>query len=334
MINGIDTLVYGVGDVAECARFFEDFGLTRDAGEPAGAAGFTLPEGSRVVIRHRDDPALPASALVGDGVREVIWGCRTAGARDALAKGLAEDRAVTQGSDGAAHFVTDFGVAMGLSVFNPLPVVSAPDPVNSPGRINRLNHHRKWRLRAIPKVIAHVVYCVPDYERGHSFMRERLNFRLSDSQQGFGKYLRADGAIAHHNLLLLNANAPIPGMDGMLRFHHANFGVEDIDEMMIGANHMKRKGWDASHLGLGRHRIDSALFYYIPCPAGGEAEYGTDADAVDDGWVPRHWTNPLFGYAHFVSKLPPFLLEAPSWDFHYITEGEAPLDQPQIKGGH
>lgn len=31
-------------------------------------------------------------------------------------------------------------------------------------------------------------------------------------------------------------NAPVPGMDGRLRFDHANFGVEDIDEIMIGAN--------------------------------------------------------------------------------------------------
>ena len=113
-------------------------------------------------------------------------------------------------------------------------------------------------------------------------------------------------------------------MDGTLRFHHANFGVEDIDEIMVGANHMVRKGWPPSHQGLGRHRIDSALFYYLPCPAGGEAEYGADADAVDDSWIPRHWTNPLFAYAHFVSNLPPCLLDEPSWDFRYLTGDDSP----------
>lgn len=332
-IIGIETLVYGVGDVAECARFFTDFGLVPDVGHENDVARFTLPEGSHVVMRHRDDPVLPPTTMQGDGVREVVWGVRDAASRDALAKRLATDRDVTIDPDGSAHFMADFGVAMGLRVCDRRTVVTAPDPLNSPGRINRLNQHRKWRLRAKPKVIAHVVFAVPDYEAGYAFMRDRLNFRLSDSQKGFGKYLRAEGSTNHHNLLLLNANAPVPDMDGVLRFHHANFGVEDIDEMMVGANYMMRHGWDASHLGLGRHRIDSALFYYIPCPAGGEAEYGADSDAVDDGWVPRHWTSPLFGFAHFVSNLPPFLADEPAWEFQYITHGDAPLDADQL-GAH
>lgn len=326
MIVGIESLIYGVGDVGECARFFDDFGLIRDPSGDPSAAVFVLPEGSKVVVRHRDDPALPPSKMVGDGVREIIWGCRDAASRDALALGLGVDREMIADSDGTAHFVTDFGVAMGLRVFARRPVVTAPDPLNSPGRINRLNTHRKWRLRAKPKVIAHVVFAIPGYEAGYAFMRDRMNFRLSDSQAGFGKYLRCENTNQHHSLLLLNANAPLPDMDGEVRFHHANFGVEDVDEIMVGANYMTRKGWPASHQGLGRHRIDSALFYYIPCPTGGEAEYGADADAVDDSWVPRHWSNPMFGYAHFVSNLPPFLLDEPSWDFHYITEGDAPLD--------
>lgn len=325
-ITGIETLIYGVADVSECARFFDDFGLVRDDEQPDGAASFTLPEGSHVVIRHRDDPALAQGTMVGDGVREVIWGVDSASALEKLVAGLETDRTVERGDDGTASFLADFGIPMALRTFDRKPVVTAPDPLNSPGRINRLNQHRKWRLRARPKVIAHVVFAVPGYEAGYAFMRDRLGFRLSDSQRGFGKYLRADGTTAHHSLLLLNANAPVPGMDGKLRFHHANFGVEDIDEIMVGANHMMRRGWDKSHMGLGRHRIDSALFYYIPFPGGGEAEYGADADAVDDSWVPRHWTSPLFAFAHFVSNLPPFLTEEPAWDFDYLTEGEPPLD--------
>lgn len=317
-IIGIESLIYGVDDVAESTRFFEDFGLPL-VEKDAGMSLFRLDEGSHLVIRHMDDPALPASALAGAGVREIVWGVDSRSELDKLAANLGTDRDLTRDADGTIHFATDFGLPMALRLFAKKAVLSAPDPVNAPGHVRRLNQHRKWRLRARPKVIAHVVFALPDHDAASRFMIDRMGFRLSDNQRGVGMYLRADGTHNHHNLLLLNANAPFPDMDGTMRFHHANFGVEDIDEMMIGANHMVRQGWEASHLGLGRHRIDSALFYYLPCPAGGEAEYGADGDYVDDNWVPRDWTNPLFGYASFVHNLPGFLMQAPSWGVEHIT---------------
>ncbi len=322
-IIGIDTVIYGVKDVEESIRFFEDFGLVLEhSGNDRSV--FRLPEGSAVEVRHRDDPALAVSAIEGNGVCEVIWGVDDAQALNRLVVGLRRDHEVTEGSDGAFRFTTSFGLAMGLRIFTRKPVVCAPDPLNAPGHVRRLNQHRKWRTRARPKGLAHVVFAIPDYEAGYSFMRARLGFRLSDDQAGVGKYLRADGANNHHNLLLLNASAPFPDMDGKHRFHHTNFIVEDIDEIMIGANHMVRQGWKASHIGLGRHRIDSALFYYLPCPAGGEAEYGADSDCIDDSWVPRHWPVPLFAYAHFTHNLPPFLQNPPEWTFTYLTEEAEP----------
>jgi catechol 2,3-dioxygenase-like lactoylglutathione lyase family enzyme len=323
-ITGVETLTYSVTDVATSARFFSDFGLNCVERSDERAA-FVLPEGSSLTLLQKGHAGLPAASRIeGDGAHEVIWAVDSQVSLDRLAAGLAADRAVTRDADGTVRFVADFGVAMGLRVFARTPIVCAPDPVNAPGHTRRLNQHRKWRLRARPKGIAHVVFAVPDYEEGAAFMRERLGFRLSDSQRGFGKYLRAPGSNNHHTLLLLNANAPVPGMDGRRSFHHANFVVEDLDEIMVGANYMPRRGWAGSHFGLGRHRIDSALFYYIPCPAGGEAEYGADSDCVDDGWVPRDWVEPLFAYAHFVHDLPPFMANAPAWKLEYLTDEAAP----------
>jgi hypothetical protein len=85
---------------------------------------------------------------------------------------------------------------------------------------------------------------------------------------------------------------------------------------------MVRHGWTASEIGLGRHRIDSALFYYFPCPAGGEAEYGADADCIDESWVPRRFTVPLFAYSHFTHNIPPWLREPPEWEFSYLRDEE------------
>lgn len=271
---------------------------------------------ARLMGRGRTGYGLNTRILFGDEYVCVAWdGHRAIGETLSLEVFKASHHAQTKFH---SHTMT-----IEENAFRKAPVVSAPDPLNAPNHVGRLNQHRKRRLRARPKTIAHVVFAIPDFEQGYTFMRERLGFRLSDHQEGVGMYLRADGSNNHHSLLLLNASAPFPDMDGKHRFHHANFAVEDVDEVMVGANHMVRAGWEPSHQGLGRHRIDSALFYYIPCPAGGEAEYGADSDYVDDGWVPRHWPKPLFAYAHFVHNLPPFLMDEPEWTFAYITEDGA-----------
>jgi len=268
-----------------------------------------------VLIRAAADPALPRGRVGESGVREIIWGVNSVDALEILVARVSADREVRRDADGTAHFLTDLGIPMGLRLFAKTPVISAPDPLNAPGHVRRLNQHRKWRLRARPKVIGHVVFAIPDVETDAAFMRERLGFRLSDSQRGVGQYLRADGSNNHHNLLLLN---------GQAAFHHANFGVEDLDEIMVGANYMTRQGWEPSQLGLGRHRVDSGLFYYLPCPAGGEVEYGADADYVDDSWVPRDWIEPLFGFSCFVHNLPGFLADPPPWRFAYLTDARVP----------
>lgn len=317
-IVGIERLVYGVEDLEESARFFADFGL-KDLGRDGDRARFGLVNGSQVHVLPLGDARLPGeSRIEGQGVQEVIWGVDSQESLDALCARL--EGVVRLIRDGEfVRFVAPFGVPMGFRVWKPNPLTSAPDPSNAPGRVERLNRPRRWRLQATPRFITHVVFAVPDYETAHPFMIDLLDFRLTDRQNGFGNYLRADGTLNHHNILLLNADAPFPGVDGKLRFHHANFALEDIDEIMIAVNNMARKGWALSDQGLGRHRVDSALFYYFPCPAGGEAEFGADADCVDDNWIPREWVNPLFAYAHFVHNLPPFLMKEPDWNFRYLT---------------
>jgi catechol 2,3-dioxygenase-like lactoylglutathione lyase family enzyme len=317
-IIGIETLLFGVDDLPACSRFFEDLGLplVRRGKE---AVHFQLASGSNVHLHHLNSPLLPSKRGNINGVREVVWGVSTASSRDKMAEDLARDHAITRDDDGTIHFDPGFGVPMALRLFEKRRVTNAPDPLNAPDVVNRLNHPKKWRRRALPKVLSHVVFAAHDYLAAAEFMCRRLNFRISDIQESFAVYLRADGTTDHHNFLLVNASLPLPGFDGTDRFHHANFGVEDIDEIMVGVNYMQRHGWPSSEVGLGRHRIDSALFYYFPSPTGGEIELGADADQVDDSWIPRRWPVPLFAYATFVHNLLPFLQAEPEWTFEYIT---------------
>ena len=160
-INGIASIVYGVPDVDESRRFFEDFGLRLEAGD-ASEARFRLPEGSSVVIRAHDDPRLPPNRMEGYGVRQIVWGVDDEATLSRLAEDLSRDCGVERSADGTVAFATDFGLAMGLKVFHKRPLVSAPEAANAPGRIVRFNQHRRWRERAFPKAISHVVFAVPD----------------------------------------------------------------------------------------------------------------------------------------------------------------------------
>jgi catechol 2,3-dioxygenase-like lactoylglutathione lyase family enzyme len=316
-IIGIESVLYGVKDVEESTRFFIDFGLPL-LEKSDTFAHFRLDEGSNVIVRHIDDPQIPSSKQVGYGVREVIWGVDREDSLERLVADLGSDREIRRDADGTAHCITDDGMAIGFRVYRKRPVFSAPDPLNSPGNINRINTQRKWKLKARPKTIQHVVFQSPDYEGAWNFYRDRLGFRLSDWQRNSGIFARADGANDHHNIYFLNANLGFFGQDNQLRFDHVNFGVEDLDEIMVGANYMQRRGWPKSNWGLGRHRIASSLFMYLPSPAGGQAEYGADSDFLDDSWVPRLW-HPLFGGFSFIHNMPPFMLDhAVPWEWEYF----------------
>lgn len=330
-IVGIQQIRYGVTDLAESVRFFEDFGLRLHESSPDRAL-FVLGNGASVELLELGDSRLPVSKISSPGVQEVVWGVDSELSLDRLVQDLAKDHSIESPAPGHHRFTPFFGIPMSLVQWTPLRPAAAPDPVNAPGLVRRLNNHRKWRRRANPKMINHVVFRTPHYAEATTFMRERMGFRLSDIQKGFGIYMRADGSNHHHHLLFLNANAPLPGCDGTTSFDHANFGVEDIDELMVGVNHLLRRGWPGSAIGLGRHRVDSALFYYVPCPAGGEAEYGTDSDYIDDSWIPRHFHVPLFAYAHWTHQIPHFLEIEPEWAFDYLTEEEMRSGVPLERG--
>ena len=316
-IVGVETALYGVEDLERSTAFFEDFGLPLTERAPQRST-FTLANGSHVVLRKSDDPALPKPWFEGSGVRETVWGVDSREALEDLVRGLA-DREVRRDNDGTAHFVADDGMPQALRVFTPKPLETVLDRLNAPGTVGRLNQPRRWRRRAQPKQIDHVVFTVADFEKSFAFFRDKLKFRLADYQRGFGIFARADGSHEHHSIYFLNCQV-VPG--GKPGFQHIALGVEDIDEVMVGANFMRNRGWlmdgKGGLHGLGRHRISSALFYYMPSPAGGDAEYHADSDYADDQWIPREW-EPLFGTAIWMTDPPHFMPKEPSWDVKVFT---------------
>lgn len=312
-LGGVESVVYGVTDLATSARFYDDFGL-KAIRHTEEEVVYRLEEGSRVILRRIDDPTLPAPHYEGSGVRETFYGVDTREELDAYAERIGVDREVRRSDDGnTIHFVADGGIPLGLRVWTRTKVLYSPDPINAADRVERLNQNRRWRVRAMPKTINHVVWRVKDIHESFAFWHERMDFRMTDYQLGAGIFARPEGASQHHTVYFQKFDALPPFTVG---FDHVCFGVEDVDEVFVGMNYMERRGYRSPLGGVGRHRIASALFCYFDAPCGGMAEYGADTDYLDDSWVPRVW-EARFGGFSWTSRVLPFLPEELPWEVKY-----------------
>jgi catechol 2,3-dioxygenase-like lactoylglutathione lyase family enzyme len=325
-ILGIESVVFEVDDLDENTRFWSDFGLPLET-QTTKESVFRVASGSRIVLLRHGDPRLPSpDPFPGNGAKETIWGVDTAENLETLVAGLATDRVVTRDADGTAHTVTDDGQPIGLRIWAKRPVISQPSLVNSPGNIQRLNQHRMWRQKAIPKTINHIVFYSPDYVASCEFYRDRLGFRFTDHSKGVGLFARADGTNEHHSIFWVNCDLPFA--PNHFKFMHIAFGMDDIDEVMLGANIMENKGWKNQSMnssgGISRHRISSAIYYYCDIPGGaGEAEYHADTDYLDDNWVPRAW-DFKFGSLLWAHNAPPiFRGDDIPWDMVFDKDAKS-----------
>ncbi len=64
---------------------------------------------------------------------------------------------------------------------------------------------------------------------------------------------------------------------------------------MLGGQYMKSRGWKPQNKP-GRHIVGSNTYWNFVSPCGGNTEYFSDMDMMDDNWQPRIW--PKFPGAH------------------------------------
>ncbi len=289
-ICGVESLVYGVEDLERCARFFEDWGL-----QPAvGRGDWSLPDGTTIRLRAIGDRSLPPALVPGSTVRETVWGVDSRESLQAIGAELSRDREVTETS-GTLHTVDQAGYAIAFRITGRKPLKADLPHVNSLRDIGRKDERARAALpyRVHPQRIVHLVSWVPrDIDAAMRFYVERLGFRLTESVDTSGHFLRCAAESDHHNLFL-NCRGDNFG------FQHVAFEVRDVDEVMMCGQYMERRGWK-SHLGPGRHTVGSNVYWYFWCPAGGLAEVGCDIDYITDHWPPqRHAFMPAGGSAWF-----------------------------------
>lgn len=280
-IQRIEEARFGVTDVAECVRFFGDFGLQQLESSPHGAT-FLTPAGQRLELLCEDDPSLPAALEAAPTIREVIWGVEDQASLDALADDLSRDREVEVEVAGVVHTRDDTGFGLGFRVARPRPV----DPgearrANATGSVERWNQPLTRYGRAHPLRICHVALNIPAQGRDEAvaFYVDRLRFRVTDQLLDMGTFMQCEGDDDQHNLLL-GHRADRAGIN------HLAYEVRNFDEVIEGGNHMVACGWKEARR-LGRHTIGSNVFRFFHAPCGGRVEYAADMDRVDAGYGPN-----------------------------------------------
>lgn len=153
--------------------------------------------------------------------------------------------------------------------------------------------------------LGHVVLQVRDFVESLNWYQETFGLLVSDfitapeMDQPVAAFLRCDrGAnlTDHHSVFLMQSP------DGIARFEHAAFEVNDIDGLMAGSDHLAKAGHE-KEWGVGRHILGAHIFDYWKDPFGFTLEHWVDGDLLDASdppgkhgfsalldtqWGPRH----------------------------------------------
>ena len=276
----IEELHYGVEDVAECTRFFSDFGLVQSESNN-GATVFVTPAGQRLHLHAADDSKLPPALEQGSTIREIVWGVETAQDLRELGDALGVDRTVDEDPDGTLHSHDHTGFGIGLRVATATATELSHRGVNATGREGRWNEPLQRLGRAHPYRFCHVALFIPTagWEEAVAFYTERLRFRVSDQLLDMGTFMRAENDHDQHTLLLGHRQ-------DRTAINHVAYEVANFDEVVEGGNHMVASGWKESRR-FGRHTIGSNVFRFFMAPCGGRVELAADMDRVDESYGPN-----------------------------------------------
>lgn len=279
-ITGIETLVFGVEDMAACSQYLLDYGLEVAPDQPHR---YVALDGTGVELYAATDAALPP-APNGCQMRKCVMGVTDEATLHAIAAELSRDREVKRLADGSLESVDDAGFAIGFQVTRRLPLHLIGEVSNAPGSpIQRTANQLGvdvTRGRIQPRSLSHLVYFVPDVVKAESFYVNRLGFRVTDRFDGVGPFMQPAGALDHHSHFLIGAPAFMQGVE------HFTFHFGGPTEVLQNGNRFIEAGYQA-FWGPGRHIFGSNWFWYFNSPFGCHMEMDADMDLHDNTWTPR-----------------------------------------------
>ena len=128
--------------------------------------------------------------------------------------------------------------------------------------------------------MGHVVLYVPDIEAALAFYRDTLGFTRTDyttfGPNGMGiHFLRCTRR--HHSIALLHVGE----LSGLQHLMVEAASLDNVGESLDRATNAKI----TITSGLGRHRNDRTVSFYMQGPSGFDVEIGYDSLLIDDGWT-------------------------------------------------
>jgi len=284
-IEDIAHVRFAAPDLAAMRSFLVDFGF--GVFEHAG----------RLYGRGRDGRPFLHVTEPGEA-RFLAVGLRAASLADLETLAQSEGATVEPfGEPGGGHVVRlvdpdgyNVEVVAGQAVHAPALPFADP-PRNTAAKKPRLR--APLRLQAAPahiQRIGHAVLRVRDFRASEAWYKARFGLLTSDEVEAardvpLGAFLRCDrGDLPsdHHTVFL----AQLPGPPGLL---HAAFEVAHLDDLMLGHQHLKARGYKPAW-GVGRHIMGSQIFDYWLDPFGNELEHWTDGDMFTAADPPQKQT--------------------------------------------
>ena len=223
-IVGPDELIFGVDNLDASTQFLRDYGLTE-----AGDGRFEALDGTALTVRAKDDPSLPPPLPTSTLLRQTVWGVEDAATLDAIEAELSKDREVTRDDVGRLCCKDDLNFEIAFQVTTRKTLDLPPELINSPGAApgrpaNVVGANED--AEAAPRTLSHVVYFVPDMDKGATFYIDRLGFVVTDKFTNTGPFLRPQANDDHHVLFMIQTPEYMQGLEHVAVSHA---GADRID---------------------------------------------------------------------------------------------------------
>ncbi|HXQ51534.1 MAG TPA: hypothetical protein VN802_10615 [Stellaceae bacterium] len=157
------------------------------------------------------------------------------------------------------------------------PLNLANDRTRRAGDLNRLKRGPAQVMR-----MGHGVIVTPQIGPALAWYRDTLGLLKSDEVYrdepgnlvgSFNRCDRGEEFVDHHTLFCIAG--------GKVGLNHFSYEVRDVDDVMMGHEHLKAAGKYKHMWGIGRHLLGSQIFDYWCDPWGRVHEHWTDSDRVN-----------------------------------------------------